>query len=262
VLGKLKESYLHQPTKPDDRPRIGLVNISYGSLEVTRVHVTPERLVPKEQAALYYGCPTARWLDGWIDRLNDRRYGLSVLSGEPGTGKTTLLRSLASWLRETHLFYFTPASRFNAVDAGELVTFWTDENRTSKLRKVLVLEDAESILLSRNGRNGEQVASLLNLTDGVMGDALGLQVVCTINSELTDIDPALLRPGRLLARREIDRLSRDEARLLAEHLGKPLPDGETIALAELFNPDSDGIAAATRNPRRRLGFDAVPANHA
>jgi hypothetical protein len=95
-----------------------------------------------------------------------------------------------------------------------------------------------------------------------MGDALGLQVVCTINSELTDIDPALLRPGRLLARREIDRLSRDEARLLAEHLGKPLPDGETIALAELFNPDSDGIAAATRNPRRRLGFDAVPANHA
>jgi len=179
---------------------------------------------------------------------------LTILSGEPGTGKTTLLRSAAAWLSGTHAFYFMPASRFAGVDAGELVTFWVGEHKLSKLRSVLVLEDAESILLRREGDNREKVAALLNLTDGVMGDALGLQFVCTLNSDLTELDPALLRPGRLLAQRVFERLQPDAAERLAAHLGRACPHGRTVSLAELFNPPDLLVAVGGQRQGGRIGF--------
>lgn len=253
LLDHLKAEFLNDAKASAAGPRIALLNASYSSLDVQRVRIAEEQLVPRADIDLFYGDCMAGWVDGWIARLQERRYGLSILSGEPGTGKTSLLRSLAAWTSESHLFYFMPASRFGSVDAGELVTFWANENRLSKLRKVLVLEDAESILLRRDGDNREKVATLLNLTDGIMGDALGVQVICTLNSVLSDIDPALLRSGRLLAHREFRRLNRSEAERLAQHLGKPTPSGDSVPLAALFNPESP-VPQETPPRGRAMGF--------
>jgi hypothetical protein len=236
LLDHLRAEFLLDAKTGAAGPRIALLNASYSNLDVQRVRVTAEQLIARSQIDLFYGEGASAWVDSWITRLSERRYGLSILSGEPGTGKTSLLRSLAAWTSDSHLFYFMPAARFGHIDAGELVTFWVNENRLSKQRKVLVLEDAESVLLRRDGDNREKVATLLNLTDGLMGDALGVHVVCTLNSAINDLDPALLRPGRLVAHREFRRLTRIEAERLATHLGKPKPSGESISLAALFNP--------------------------
>ena len=123
-----------------------------------------------------------------------------------------------------------------------------------QLRKVLILEDAESILLRRSDDNREKVATLLNLTDGMLGDALGLHVVCTLNSELAGLDPALLRPGRLVAHRNFELLNADQAQLLAKELGLPMPQAECISLAELFNSERQPKTAPSR--RRTVGFHA------
>jgi energy-coupling factor transporter ATP-binding protein EcfA2 len=209
---------------------------------------------------LYYRAGMAAWADEWISTLNLRRYGLTVLTGAPGTGKTTLLRSLAHWLVDSHVFYFMPAARFASVESGEIVSFWAGENRDSKLRKVLILEDAESVLLRRADDNREKVATLLNLTDGMLGDALGLHVVCTLNSELTDLDPALLRPGRLVAHREFDLLTTEEAGRLAAALGLPPPTGERVSLAEFFNQTAPPALTRPTTPRRDHGLPhrAIP----
>ncbi|EIP98902.1 AAA+ family ATPase [Opitutaceae bacterium TAV1] len=258
LLARMRQRFLatRPPGTDSSGPRIGLLNLSYGSLEIHRVPISGRQIVPRHDAHLYYGDTITDWIDGWIEKLNDRRYGLSILSGDPGTGKTSLLRSLAAWLATTHLFYFIPASRFSGVDSGELASFWSGENRRSSLRKVLVLEDAESILLRRSGDNREHVATLPNLTDGILGDALGLQVVCTLNSDLTDLDPALLRPGRLMTHREFTRLDLYAARRLAAHLGVSPPAGGseepgTFTLAELFNPSP---APPPASHRRITGF--------
>jgi energy-coupling factor transporter ATP-binding protein EcfA2 len=259
LMAELLARYRHDTSAVATQARIGLLNYSCDSLSVERIHITTEQTVPRDRVDLYYGDGTALWLDEWTTALNTRRYGLTILTGAPGTGKTTLLRSLAQWLAASHKFYFMPAARFAAVESGELVTFWAGENRNSKQRKVLILEDAESVLLLRGQDNREKVATLLNLTDGMMGDALGLHVVCTLNSDLTEIDPALLRPGRLVAHRDFDPLNADESRRLATALGLPAPSTETTSLAEFFVKSA---AIATPPPLRKksLGFHTLIAH--
>jgi hypothetical protein len=252
IVAGLVKAYVHREDPAEGQPRVGILNSSYDTLEVQRVPITTDQIVPREQLALFYGDAMTGWVDEWLVALNRRRYGLTLLSGAPGTGKTTLLRSLAQWLSASHMFYFMAASRFLSVESGAIVTFWADENRNSRLRKVLILEDSESILQRRAEDNREKVATLLNLTDGMMGDALGLQIICTLNCNLSDLDPALLRPGRLIGRHEFKPLSLAEARRLATHLGRPLPDGPAT-VAEIVHGCCEP-AAPPRPAQRPVGF--------
>lgn len=253
IMADLLAHYRHDTTT-SRTARVGMLNFAYGNLTVERIPVTLGQTVAREHLNLYYREGAVTWADAWINTLNTRRYGLTVLTGAPGTGKTTLLRSLAHWLVETHVFYFVPAARFACVESGEIVTFWANENRNSKLRKVLILEDAESVLLRRRDDNREKVATLLNLTDGMLGDALGLHVVCTLNSDLADLDPALLRPGRLVAHRDFELLDRSEAQKLAGHLRVPAPAGERVSLAEFFNQPGGASFARSTPTGRTMGF--------
>lgn len=257
LMTEFTTHYRHDLSRVAKQARIGMLNYSCDNLTVERIPITTEQTVPREQVDLYYGDGITTWLDDWVQVLNARRYGLTVLTGPPGTGKTTLIRSLAQWLAATHVFYFMPAARFAEVQSGEIVAFWASQNRNSKLRKILILEDAESVLLRRADDNREKVATLLNLTDGMLGDALGLHVVCTLNSDLTDLDPALLRPGRLVAHRDFQLLSGEEASRLAATLGKPAPQGERVSLAEFFNPPSEVKQSPTAPKRRPIGFHAL-----
>jgi len=255
LMNALIEGYGHE-AKPSLEARIGVLHLVGDHISVERIPVTINQTVQREQLDLYYGDGMASWAEDWLQALNTRRYGLTILTGDPGTGKTTLVRSLAHWLGASHVFYFMPAARFANMESGAIVTFLADENRNSKLRKVLILEDAESILQRRADDNREKVATLLNLTDGMLGDALGLHVICTLNSELTELDPALLRPGRLVAHRDFCPLSAEDAGRLAAVLGLDAPAAVSVSLAEIFNP-ATGKSISPCTSRRVMGFHAV-----
>ena len=63
---------------------------------------------------------------------------------------------------------------------------------------VLVIEDAERVISDRQGHGSSAgVSNILNLTDGILGDCLNIQIIATFNMARERIDSALLRKGRL-----------------------------------------------------------------
>jgi len=134
----------------------------------------------------------------------------------------------------------------------DFIGFWAHQRRVhSKRRFVVILEDSDAALMTRGSDNREQVSAILNLSDGMLADFLRLQIICTINCTAADVDPALLRPGRLLCHRVFGRLDYPQAARLAESLGRTLPEVRDYSLAEVFaGHDTNEIK------RPRIGFAA------
>ncbi|MEX2410176.1 MAG: AAA family ATPase, partial [Candidatus Paceibacterota bacterium] len=103
---------------------------------------------------------------------------------------------------------------------------------------VLIIEDAETVLMKRQADNSNAVSNLLNLTDGFPADFLKLNIICTFNTKLDDIDPALLREGRLKGIHEFTKLNINQVQSLAHHLEKEIEITQSMTLAEVCNAGS------------------------
>lgn len=116
------------------------------------------------------------------------------------------------------------------------------------------MEDAEAVLMPRKIDTGFSVSALLNLTDGLLGEGLNLQFICTVNCEIAELDTAIVRPGRLRTARDFRLLTHSEAIELAEHCGLPIPrERREYSLAEIYNPDE---ASVNEMRARQVGFSA------
>ncbi|REJ84299.1 MAG: AAA family ATPase [Bacteroidetes bacterium] len=155
--------------------------------------------------------------------------GVVLLHGKPGTGKSTYLRMLISKLKKKIIFM--PVRIAAGMDTPSLMSLLID-NKDS----ILIIEDAEELIVSRERSGESNIAILLNLTDGIPGAALGIQVICTFNTQLDNIDKALLRKGRLIAMYEFDRLTEDKTLKLMNHIGHTVNlRQQKMTLAEIYN---------------------------
>jgi len=163
----------------------------------------------------------------------DNKNGLVLLHGKYGTGKTTYIRYLIDNINKR--FIYLPLNLMEAISAPNFLPF-ISQYRDS----ILILEDCEDILMPRetNFSNYNSLVNLLNLGDGLLADALSIKILCTFNSGVKQIDPAILRKGRLIARYEFKELEVAKAKLLAEKIGYPNPVTAPITIAELYSKDS------------------------
>jgi len=241
--------------RPRERPCFFLLSTQTGSLDVKRVPITQPFVLSDEDLALHYGDDIVEFERRLIQAFNCRQAGASVLRGEPGTGKTSFIRHLVAKLRVTHRFYYLPVHAYEYLAAPEMVEFWLKQSRlTPESKKVVVLEDAEDLLMERGSDNQAKVSNLLNIADGLLGEFLQVHLVCTVNTPLDRLDPAIMRPGRLVAFREFKRLSREQARHIAKKKGLELrKDQSDYSLAEIYPPAQwvgEGFS------KRSIGFAA------
>lgn len=155
-------------------------------------------------------------------------------------------------LKESHRFYFVPPTTMSVLSEPEFIGFWASQRRRHCNRKfVVVLEDSDDAIMTRGRDNCEHVSAILNLSDGMLAAFLRLQIICTINCAATEIDCALLRPGRLLCHRVFRRLDPLAAARLAQSLGQTLPVASDYSLAEVMAGQySEEVS------RPRIGFAA------
>ena len=159
---------------------------------------------------------------------NNKDKGIILLHGLPGTGKTTYLRYLIGKIKKRVMF-LSPNVAANLMDP-DFIEILIDNPNT-----VVVIEDAESIIMDRRNSNDSSVSNLLNISDGLLADFLNVQLICTFNSSLTLIDNALMRKGRLIAKYEFGKLSIAKAQKLSDHLGFNTVISKPMTVAEISN---------------------------
>lgn len=203
-----------------------------------------------EDLEMNYGKGFAKVDKQIVGKLSENRAGLVCLHGSAGTGKTNYIKHLTS--RINREFIFIPVGL-----AGELASPAFLNLLLEHERAILVLEDAEQALQSRETDhwNSSTVASLLNLSDGILGTLLNISIIATYNADKQTIDKALLRKGRLMFDYTFNPLSMEDAQRLAKHLGK---DSSAItgptSLADIYNAEDDTGYIAPK--AKAMGFGA------
>jgi hypothetical protein len=173
--------------------------------------------------------------------------GLHLFHGIPGTGKSTYIRQLIAKQRKEVIFLSPSIAA--SLDSPNFTKLLLDNVNT-----ILVVEDAEELIISRESGRNSSVAMLLNITDGILGEGLGIQVIATFNTPLGNIDKALLRKGRLLSIYEFKALELTKARSLMQEIGKdPNRLNRPTALADIYHYDEND--ASTQEARKNtIGF--------
>ena len=179
--------------------------------------------------------------DAMNDVIRSDKAGLIMLYGIPGTGKTSLVKTLINDNRDTD-FIFVDTSVCESISDGLFLDF-LQEHKNS----VIVFEDCEKLLFSRDEMVNESIGTILNLTDGIIAESMKIKFICTFNCDLAKVDKALLRKGRLSIGYEFKKLSLEKTKAI-------YPDAkEEMTLADAHNASVNN--GYEEKKRKSIGFN-------
>jgi len=193
-----------------------------------------------------YTPPVSATLSRLFEMARPTQGGNLILwHGEPGTGKTSAIRALmrewepwcaAQYIEDPEEFFSHPSyisevlSRPVVCESGPTLTKASD---TTSRWRLVICEDADQYLRATARRDsGAALGKLLNLADGILGQGLNTLILLTTNEELNRLHPAIIRPGRCLARIEFNKFTPTQARTWLP-AGTKVPTSDA-SLAELF----------------------------
>lgn len=237
---KIIKSFKKTTIKEYERNTIGMMSVE-GNGELFVKDFSLDKKFKINDLDLHYGENFKDFHTQLYKKLKGDKKGLVLLHGEPGTGKSVYIRYLLQCLTKTKkkVLYFPPSMVESVTDPSffNFITNWTMENGKNS---VLLIEDAEPLLSSRESTRNMGITNLLNLTDGILNDILSIQIIATFNTNLNDLDKALLRPERLIARKEFTKLPIQDAKKLASMIGiNPDDIKKDVTLAELYSVKND-----------------------
>lgn len=193
---------------------------------------------------LNYGKELIEKKDTLIKKLNEDQSGLALFSGPPGTGKSTFIKYISTQTSRK-IIYLPSTSAESLTDPGFL-TFISDHKNC-----ILLLEDAEKVLRSRDIQENHAISNILNITDGLLGDCLNIFIIATFNTTRDEIDSALLRKGRLIIEHEFNKLPPENCNKIFENLGIERKVQEPLSLADIYNQDDNFIK---KENKQKIGF--------
>lgn len=176
---------------------------------------------------------------------------LVLLDGPPGTGKTRFVRALMGSLHNEARVIVVPEHLTAMLADPDLIPVLKNCSDEGSGPLVLILEDADDCLKSREETDDrgstKSLASLLNLSDGIVGALLDLRIIATTNIRITKMDKAITRPGRLLRRVEFGPLDATQVAEVFSRLthGKGQAPLASMTLAEVYAAATEALTKRT-----------------
>ena len=228
------------------KPTIDLLTIGHSGLNTTSMDISKPKLSIEENYNDDF-LPIHQTIVNRLRKKNDK--GLVLLHGKPGTGKTSYIRYLISIVKKKKVI-FLPPNMAACITDPSLMNLLIDNPDS-----IFVIEDAENIIIDRNRNGSSSVSALLNLADGLLSDCLNIQIICSFNTDLSQVDSALMRKGRLIAKYEFQELETRKAQALSDKLGFSSVITSPMTLAAVYNQNEAEFSAIQQ--RRTIGFRAA-----
>lgn len=184
-----------------------------------------------------------------VEKLETTVGGIYMFYGSPGTGKTTYIRNLCQSIKD-RTFIFIPANMAYFISDPTFISLLSEHHSP-----VLIIEDAEEILAERGANNSNMVSTILNISDGMLTSVTKTSIIVTYNTKRNDIDPALMRKGRLKAEYAFEALSTEETNILLAALSLPATADKPMTLAEIYNLKEEVLFTKKQEEKqKRIGF--------
>jgi hypothetical protein len=230
--------------RPKKKSNINLVKNEMGHMDTEDFDL----YIPPMELELNYGKDFLKVHETIVTNLNKNHgKGIILLHGDPGTGKTSYIKYLTSLIKEKEIL-FVPPSMAEMISEPNVIPFLMEYKNS-----ILIIEDAERVISDREGKGSPAgVSNILNLTDGILGDCLGIQILATFNMKREKIDQALLRKGRLIAEHKFEKLKVDDTNKLLKYLNKDIVVNESMCLADIYNIDVE--LHKTKENKSKIGF--------
>ena len=173
----------------------------------------------------------------YVERGLDWHRGY-LLHGPPGTGKTSLVKSLAGMFRINVYFL----SLNDVKNDTELIALMSDVDP----RSIVLLEDIDSMFSGNRDVQGDGVtmAGLLNVLDGLCTPHGMICIMTTNHPE--KLDPALVRPGRIDVQIELSYATQSQVN---EHYSYfyGLPERDYVQVPEKHTITMSQVAEVTKS---------------
>lgn len=189
------------------------------------------------QPCLY---PDMRDPAGYMKAYLESSAPVLLMQGPPGTGKTSLLRHM---ILSNKLYANIVYDEQLLSNDSLFHSFLFDKDSD-----ILIVEDADTILMGREDDGNKLMARFLNISDGLIKLPEKKIVFTTNLQDFSKVDSALLRPGRCYGVLHTRPLTVTEAQAVAKAYNLPVPiEKKEYTLADLFNQGQGG-------KRRSVGF--------
>ena len=223
---EMQESFIPFIVKPKPTKEISfIVKCPLGGLTTKEIEIKKPRI----DFEMHYNSDFKEIHQSVVKNIKKKgTKGLYLFHGQPGTGKSTYIKYLIH-CQNKQVIFLSPKMASN-LDDLHLTNFLLDNPNC-----VLVIEDAEEIIMSRDSHQNTKLSFLLNLTDGLLSESLGIQIIATFNTDLKNIDKALLRKGRLTSIYEFKPLTPEKTNSLLQKLGHDIQSTLEMTVADIYN---------------------------